>query len=154
MFIPSTATSSAERTTELLRELFSFILQRSAGEMLRVMSELGLSMPQMVALHMLRNCGPYTISALAEKLSLSLAATSHLVDRMVHQGLVARTEDAADRRQKQVAIAPAGLSLLERLVAARLAETNQVITLLPPDLRAQLEGVLEQVLGQIKRETL
>ncbi|HNP73313.1 MAG TPA: MarR family transcriptional regulator [Kouleothrix sp.] len=154
MIANDTPTASAERTTQLLRELFSQILQRSAGQMLRVMSEVGLSMPQMVALHMLRNCGPYTISALAEKLSLSLAATSHLVDRMVQQGLVARTEDAADRRQKQVAIAPAGTALLERLVEARLAETSQVISLLAPELRQQLEIVLAQALGQIKREML
>lgn len=143
--------TSTEQTTELLRELYSMILRRSAGEMMKVMCEAGLSMPQMVTLHMLRNCGSYTISALADKLSLSLAATSHLVDRMVQQQLVARREDALDRRQKQVAIAPGGLALLDRLLEARMRDSGALITALPPELRAQLGGVLAEVVGQLKQ---
>ena len=142
---------ATERATELLRELYSMILQRSAGEMRKVMCEANLSMPQMVALHMLRNYGSFTISALADKLSLSLAATSHLVDRMVHRSLVARTEDALDRRQKPVAITPSGLALLDRLLEARIRESAYLLTELPPDLREQLEVVLAQVVEQLKQ---
>lgn len=144
-------TEGTERTSTLLRELMSYILQRSAGETLRVMCEAGLSMPQMVALHLLGKCGELTISALAGKLRLSLAATSHLVERMVQQQLVARSEDATDRRQKQVVLTPAGRALIERLVLARMAETGPLLTALPPDLRGQLEAVLEQILAQLKQ---
>src|SRR5581483_11990073 len=79
----SIVTQATERTTALLRELYGMILHRSSGEMMKTMCEAGLSMPQMVTLYMLRKRGSSTISALADKLSLSLAATSHLVDRMV-----------------------------------------------------------------------
>jgi MarR family transcriptional regulator, organic hydroperoxide resistance regulator len=142
---------STERTTQLLRDLYSIFLQRSAGEMRKVMCEANLSMPQMVALHMLRNWGSFTISALADKLNLSLAATSHLVDRMVQQQLGERKEDALDRRQKQVAIAPSGLALLDRLLEARIRESANLLVELPPELRGQLEAVLAQVVGQLKQ---
>lgn len=144
----------AEQSRDRLRDLFSFLMQRSAGGMMKVMAEAGLSMPQMVALHLLRNCGPYTISALAGKLSLSLAATSHLVDRMVQQRLVERNEDAQDRRQKQVVISAAGLALLEQLVEARLAKIGPITAALPPELRAQLDQVLDQVLEVLRQEPL
>jgi DNA-binding MarR family transcriptional regulator len=142
-----------ERATALLRELYGMILQRSAGEMMAVMCAAGLSMPQMVALHLLRKCGSYTISALADKLGLSLAATSHLVDRMVQQQLVIRREDALDRRQKQVAIAPGGLALLDQLLEARMRESGVLVTKLPPELQAQLEAVLAEVVGQLRQST-
>jgi DNA-binding MarR family transcriptional regulator len=146
-----TANRSSERSAELLRELMCLVIQRSAGEMMRIMAAEGLSMPQMVSLHMLRDCGPLSISAIAEKLSLSLAATSHLVDRMVQHNLVLRSEDTTDRRQKRVAIAPSGKALLERLVQARLGEATQIMAGLPPELHEQLEQVLEQVVGQLRR---
>jgi DNA-binding MarR family transcriptional regulator len=148
------ASEPSARTSALLRELIGYILQRSAGETLRVMNDANLSMPQMVTLHMLRKCGPFTISVLAERLRLSLAATSHLVERMVQLGFVARTEDASDRRQKQLALTPAGHALIDRLVAARLAETDPILTSLPDDLREQLEGVLELVLAQLRLDTV
>jgi DNA-binding MarR family transcriptional regulator len=143
--------NSTERTTQLLRELYSIFLQRSAGEMRKVMCEAGLSMPQMLALHMLHKHGSFTISALADKLSLSLAATSHLVDRMVQQQLIERKEDALDRRQKQVAIAPGGLALLDRLLEARIRESAHLLVELPPELREQLDTVLTQVVEQLKQ---
>ena len=142
---------SSSRSGELLRELMCLVIQRSAGEMMRIMAAEGLSMPQMVSLHMLRDCGPLSISAIAEKLSLSLAATSHLVDRMVQQELVLRSEDTTDRRQKRVAITPSGKALLERLVQARLREATQIMAGLPPELHEQLEQVLEQVVGQLRQ---
>ena len=142
---------SSERSGELLRELMCLVIQRSAGEMMRIMAAEGLSMPQMVSLHILRDCGPLSISAIAEKLSLSLAATSHLVDRMVQHDLVLRSEDTTDRRQKRVAIAPSGKALLERLVQARLREATQIMAGLPPELHEQLEQVLEQVVGQLRQ---
>lgn len=147
---PLTQSPSAERVGELLRELMGTIIQRSAGEMMRVMAAEGLSMPQMVALHILRNCGPQSISTIADKLSLSLGATSHLVDRMVQHKLVLRYEDTVDRRQKRVAIADNGRVLLERLVHARLREATQITALLPPELRGELEQVLEQVVEQLR----
>jgi MarR family transcriptional regulator, organic hydroperoxide resistance regulator len=150
MIDQNVVTLSAERAGQLLRELTGIIIQRSAGEMMRTMSRSGLSMPQIVALHLLRKCGTLSISAIAEKLELSLAATSHLVDRMVQQNLVLRIEDPADRRQKRVTIAADGLEVLDQLVQARMREAGQVIAALPPELSSQFEQVLEQVLVQLR----
>lgn len=147
-----TITTEQDQATVLLRELFAVMLERSAGDFLRLMCEAGLTMPQMVTLHALRRAGALTISAISEKLDLSLAATSHLVDRMVQQQLVERSEDASDRRQKRVAITPAGLALLGRLSSVRMAKAARVIEPLAPELRAQLAEVLVEVLEQIRQD--
>ncbi len=146
----ATSTTSAERVSLLIKELMGLILQRSAGETLSIMAEASLSMPQMVTLHVLHRCGPGSISSIAARLKLSLAATSHLVDRLVQGGLVERSEDAADRRQKRVDITAAGRALTERLVQARSREVAQVMAELPPELQEQLEQVLEETVQRIK----
>jgi DNA-binding MarR family transcriptional regulator len=149
----TTETSSAERAGILLRELMGMIFQRSAGEMMRAKSELGLSMQQLWTLHLLRDCGTLSISAIAEKLDLSLAAASHLVDRMVQHSLAERTEDPIDRRHKRVAIGSGGLAVLDRLADTRMREAERVAAALPPELGDQLEQVLEQVIAQLKQPT-
>jgi len=141
---------STERISHLIKELTSLVIQRSAGEMLVIMTEAGLSMPQMVTLCMLHRSGPHSISAIAAKLNLSLAATSHLVDRMVHYGLVGRSEDTQDRRHKRVVITASGVDLLDRLVQARTREIAQILVDLPLDLRDQLETVLTELLDHLQ----
>lgn len=141
---------TTEHASRLLKELMSLTLYRSAGETLSIMAESGLSMPQIVVLHMLHQGCQNSISGIADRISLSLAATSHLVDRLVQQGLVVRTEDTTDRRQKRVEITAAGLAIRDRMVQARTRDIAQALAGLPPELSEQLEQVLEQVLQRLK----
>lgn len=143
-------TASGEQIGLLLKELTSIVMQRSSGEMLCIMSEAGLSMPQMVTLQKLEGWGPHSISAIASSLNLSLAATSHLVDRMVQQGLVARSEDLNDRRHKIVVITPAGKALLERLLEARVRDIDRVVAVLPVELRVDLQEALAHIVDTLK----
>lgn len=142
--------ASGERIGILLKELMSIVVQRSSGEMLAVMNEAGLSLPQMVTLQKLERSGAHSISAIAEALNLSLAATSHLVDRMVNHGLVVRSEDANDRRHKSVVISPAGKVLLDRLVAARVHDIDQAIAVLPSELRSDLQFALTHIVDTLR----
>ena len=92
----------------LIEEMMSHIHRRSADDTLAVMNEAGLTMAQMVALHLLTHLGPVSVSSIAACLKLSPPATSHLVDRMVVAGLVGRSEDPIDRRHKRIAITDDG----------------------------------------------
>ena len=80
-----------------------------------------LSMPQVVTLFFLHRRQSASISDIRSHLNLSLAATSQLTDRLVMAGLVSRTEDALDRRQKQVTPTPKGTALVGELEQARLS---------------------------------
>lgn len=138
------------RLTLLLMELIRLVHQRTAGETFRLMNEVELSMPQVVAMLMLQRGGPKSISAIASRLQLSLAATSHLVDGLVRRGFVDRTEHAADRRMKQVDLLPEGAMLLDRLAHARSSEIEQSMALLPADIREQATEALERVVAHLK----
>jgi len=142
--------TNGEQIGILFKELTSIITQRSSGEMLSIMSESCLSMPQMVSLQILAHSGPRSISALAAHLNLSLAATSHLVDRLVQQNLVARSEDLDDRRHKSVAISAAGNAILDRVYQTKVRDINQAVSVLPTELRAELQHALAQIVDALK----
>lgn len=78
----------------------------------RQVHELELTLSQLAALLFLGEAGPQTVSALATRIGLSRAATSHLIERLVRRKLLHRAEDPDDRRQKRVTLARSGERLL------------------------------------------
>jgi DNA-binding MarR family transcriptional regulator len=134
----------------LLGELMGLIHRRTAGDLLATMGEVGLTMPQLVSLHILASAGARSVSDLSAKLKLSLPATSQLVDRLVRSGLARRQEDPKDRRQRRVSIAPSGRAVVQRLNKERAKELAVVTGRLSPDLRRQLSVILEDVVGELR----
>jgi DNA-binding MarR family transcriptional regulator len=133
----------------LVNELLSHIHRRSAGDSLAIMTEAGLTMPQLVTLHMLAHAGGRSVGTIAGCLRLSPPATSHLVDRLVRAKLVVRTEDPDDRRQKRLAITDGGRSLIERINSERSREVSVVLARLTPTLRRQFAELLERVVEEL-----
>ncbi len=134
----------------LVQELMGLVHRRFAGDAMQIMAESGLTMPQIVALHVLRFGPPCHIGALGEHLKLSTSATSHMVERLFEKGLVDRTEDPIDRRQKNVAITAEGIALVVRLHTERTQELSRALSTLDPELREQLVSVFERVIAQLR----
>ncbi|MFA6033570.1 MAG: MarR family transcriptional regulator, partial [Myxococcota bacterium] len=117
---------------EQIIQVLNLVLRTSAGDTLSIMAESGLTMPQIVTLHILRSAGPFTVSAIAERLKLSKAATSHLIEQLVVKGFVTRIEDSVDRRRKSVSITPKGNRIVERLMQLRRNTFQTAINQLTP----------------------
>jgi len=135
----------------LIGELLKHVNRRSAGETLAIMNESGLTLPQLVTLHLLEQAGVRTITAIASALRLSPAATSHLIDRLVTGGLVGRIEDPQDRRQKRVTITSAGRRLVERVRRERTREMTEAVAGLPAEVSREFGRVLSRVIGELEK---
>jgi MarR family transcriptional regulator, organic hydroperoxide resistance regulator len=142
-------TGQPTELSELVNELLSHVHRRSAGDSLALMTEAGLTMPQLVTLHMLAHAGARSVGTIASCLRLSPPATSHLVDRLVRAKLVVRTEDTEDRRHKRLAITEGGRSLVQRINSERSREVSVVLARLTPALRRQFAEVLERVVEEL-----
>jgi DNA-binding MarR family transcriptional regulator len=129
--IPIRNTETTEQLAQLLRDVIATVMRQSACDTMRIMRRAELSMTQLVALWYLRRAGTATISDIREHLNLSLAATSHLVDRLVGSGFVSRTEGSIDRRHKEVILTQGGLALLDEIEQARVAELAQRLATMP-----------------------
>lgn len=121
------------------------------------MHDLGLSMPQMIAMQVLMQCADATrpeaaglgMHALGEALRLSPSAITTLVDRLVDRQLVERWENPVDRRQKQVRLRAEGVELIDRMTQSRAAEFSEALAAIDPALQAELLDVLERVVGAL-----
>lgn len=89
------------------------VMISSEEEAYEIFSEINLSFSQTRTLFMLGiQSNPMTISDIAERVQLSVAAAGRNVDQLVQAGLVSRTEDLSDRRVKLVALTDRGRQIV------------------------------------------
>ncbi|MDZ7708355.1 MAG: MarR family transcriptional regulator [Trueperaceae bacterium] len=129
---------------------FVRIYMRSmVDDMSALLKDHGLSMPQVAALQYLHAEAPATVTAIASHLNLTMAATSHLVERLVVKGLVRRTENARDRRQKQVALSAAGRELVAESHARAAAVLDALLSDVSPAKRAAMATAVHAVVDEL-----
>ncbi|WP_051935399.1 MarR family winged helix-turn-helix transcriptional regulator [Deinococcus sp. YIM 77859] len=109
------ASAEATQLGEEMKRLHRWISGRVLIHMQDELQDHDLTFPQMTALHQLRAHAPLTVTALAKTLSLSVPATSHLVERLVRRGLAQRRENPENRREKLVLPSAQGLQLVARM---------------------------------------
>jgi DNA-binding MarR family transcriptional regulator len=96
--------------------------------------DVGITMAQAKVLHVLAG-GPTHMTDLVARLRVTPSTTSGLVDKLVDQGLAARADDPADRRQVIVSVTPAGLELMERFRELNSRQLRVLLgTIAEPDL--------------------
>ncbi len=87
--------SAVEETAQMYMFIFGAIQRSTTEEWLQI----ELSMAQIKLLFSLGHQGPLTIGQAADSLGVGLPTASHLVEKLVQQGLVERINDETDRRQ-------------------------------------------------------
>uniref|UniRef100_A0A7C5VUS0 MarR family transcriptional regulator n=1 Tax=Thermomicrobium roseum TaxID=500 RepID=A0A7C5VUS0_THERO len=121
-----------------MREVIAYLHRRSPPRL----GEFDLSMAQLKVLFALSCSGPLTVSEVAERLSITSPTASHLIDRLVHLGLVRRREDERDRRRTVVELSASGEDLLRQLRQGNEQYWRELLNELDfVDLRALLQGV-------------
>lgn len=109
--------------------------------------EIGISMSQAKVLYLLAAAGEVHMSQLVHLLGVSLSTVSGLVDRLVDQGLAARRDDPADRRQVVVTATPAAEALIERFREFNRHELLVLLARLSPDELDTIARAIELLAG-------
>lgn len=117
--------------------------------MARTMHAVDLSFSQLIALFSLCRLGPQSITALAGIVHLSHAAASRMVEKLVKEKLVLRSQNPDNRREKLVRITPKALGYLQELQAATARAYSDLLQPAPHELRERLWRVLEQIKPQL-----
>lgn len=141
---------SIARLGGLLHQLMGLINKAAGAGTLEMMNAHNLTLPQMVALQVLRYEGPLSTLRLMDDLRLSASATSHLVERLVEKGWVTRRENVEDRRQRQLEVTPAALEMLDEMAVQRADELQVAFAKVDPEIRARLADAFEQVINQMQ----
>ena len=113
-----------------LMETVPQIMQAIRVEM-RLERGTNLSIPQFRALRFVQTNPNTSLTSLAEHLGLTLPSVSKLVDGLVKQELVERSESSADRRRMTLTLTPSGESIVNQSRAsaqASLAKTLKALS--------------------------
>jgi len=112
-----------------------------------------LTVPEFDVLAVLRRCGPpfrQSVSVLCAYSLLSSGAMTNRVDRLEQKGLIQREPNPEDRRGVLVALTSKGRELIDKLVAERLQEAHERISVLSAKERRQLETLLTHFLAALQ----
>lgn len=130
---------------ELFCRVLWQLMHRSMREFWRFAKEQGLSMTQWLILRQVHaNAqGGCNISLISEHLGVTSAAVSQTLDLLVQQGLVSRTEDPQDRRNKRILLTEEGERLLRRSMEARQSWVADLEASLTPEEKEVVSQALQ-----------
>lgn len=95
------------------------------------LGEVRLGFTQLAALYAIGGTELLTIADLADQVGRSPSATSRIVTTLERRGLVERSEEVADRRQRVLSLTPGGVALLAAVDRARAEQFLDVVRPLP-----------------------
>jgi len=129
-------------------ELF---MHRSMHGFLRYARERGLSMSQIATLFQLSQHDCLAVSEIGDGLGVSNAAASQLLDRLVQQELITRTENPQDRREKQLILTEKGHNILLESARTREAWLESLAARLTPEEQEKVAEALEILIEKMNQ---
>ena len=124
------------------------VLERTGN---RVAEAHGLTLPQWMALGCIGRGGAagLTHSELGQRLALSKAPITGVVDRLERAAFVTRTTSESDRRVSRIRATEAGLRVWREVRDALRAQAAHNCATLDPEDREELLGLLSRLLQQV-----
>ena len=130
------------RIIRALRKIIRGVDQHST----RLAQRDGVTVPQLLCLLKIDECGSMTVKDLAEAVFLSASTVVGIVDRLEKRGYFARERSVRDRRQVRIHLTDAGRALIARTPSPLQDALVRSIEALPELERATLALSFERVL--------
>ena len=106
------------------------------------MIEAEVSLPQLRVLVILASDGPRSLNALAHSLDIHPSNATRACDKLVAAGLIRRSEDPDDRRLLALSLTAAGTQLVEKVMAHRRSQVEDLLSRVPARRRRTLASAL------------
>jgi DNA-binding MarR family transcriptional regulator len=129
-----------------LNNTVAIFVRRSMQNYFRYIKESGFSMSQVSTLFFLYRKGSSGVSDIGEEMGVTSAAASQMLDRLVQQGLISRTEDPHDRRLKLIVLTEKGrrtLDTFRKSLRDRHGWVDELAAQLSPAEQEQVEASLK-----------
>jgi DNA-binding MarR family transcriptional regulator len=110
---------TCDQFVSTLSEWNEVYMHNSMRNLFHYSKENRLSMSQIGALFRVFHMGNGPVSGISEELGISGAAASQMLERLVKQGLIFRSENPIDRRMKRIVLTDKGRQVLQESIAAR-----------------------------------
>ncbi len=114
----------------------------------------GVTVAEWVMLRQMFAAGETAPNRLASSCGLTRGAVSKLIDRLLHKGLVNRTEADGDRRYQNVKLTSAGYALVPKLAVLADRNDEEFFSHLSEKEREALVATLKKVAAANKLKTI
>jgi len=140
-----------QQLSAALREWAELFMRHSMRDFIHFIKETGLSTTQLNTLMRLYYHHACPVSEIGDHLGITNAATSQMVQRLVEQGLLERTEDPTDRRVKQLTLTAEGRALIDQGIEARRRWLEDLTTALPAEQQTNIITALADLTSAARR---
>lgn len=120
----------------------------------KLLTQTGLSGPQMICLGALARRGPMQTSHLADAVNLSSATVCGILNRLEQRGLVARERQLEDRRRVVVSLTEAGQDTVDHAPPGLHDTFLFRLRALPVDQQLNIRQTLARIVGMMAAEEL
>jgi DNA-binding MarR family transcriptional regulator len=143
-----------ELSETLVQTLVSWIevfMRRSMRNFILYSKQNGLSTTQIATLLLIHRKGAISVSDVGNELQITSPAASQLLERMVQQGLIIRSEGRSDRRLKQIALSEQGDAVLKEGLHARQKWLEDLVRLMSHEEQEQVSAALNLMLAKAQQ---
>lgn len=145
---PTASSSGARFVDDYLLYLLARASHLISSEFHDQLRRRGIGVPVWRVLASLVGSSGETVTGLAETCLLQQPTMTKLLDRMVRDGLVKRTQDARDRRVVRVALTTRGEVLASELVQAARQHEAEVLARHPEAEAMAIKDLLRAIVGR------
>lgn len=136
--------------SETLHQWIGLFMRNSTRYWIQTSRRSGLSMSQVGALFRISK-GCSGVSDVGEELGVSSAAASQMLDKLVQQGFILRTEDPRDRRAKQIALTEKGQQVLQESIHSKQEWMDELANLMTPVEQEQVLAALKILIDKTRQ---
>ena len=140
---------SSDPLVNTLEEWIEIYMQRSMRIFFHRAKEMGISMPQFGALHRI-NKSRGGVSDLGDEMAITSGAASQMLERLVQQGLITRSEDPSDRRVKRLILTTKGSEVLKETTRSREGWAEALAQGLSAEEKEQIIAALNILINKAK----
>ncbi len=115
-----------------LHKWVEVFMHRSMYNFVRFTRGKGLSMSQVNAMFHIKHGDSSGVTDIGEHLGITSAAASQMLERLVQQGYILRSENPADRRIKRLDLTSEGKQLVRESIRARQQWWDDLAALMSP----------------------
>ncbi len=118
---------TSAQLVKITRQWMDAVMHRSMHDWSHFVKATDLSMPQFSILMQLHYQGECGMSDVSERMDISAAAASQLVEKLVHSELIERAEDPNDRRAKHIKLSSKGKEMIVKGIEERYRWVEEMV---------------------------
>jgi len=133
---------SSKTLAVTLHEWFTIFRRNLMGNIFSYAKDRGLTMAQFGALLHIFHKGACGVSDIGSDLGVTNSAASQMLERLVQQKIITRSEDPADRRVKQIVLTDKGRQILQESEHANQSWLEELASKMTPVEQEQVRAAL------------